>query len=156
MRRKNSFGRLPGIILDFPGEAFSGPGRAVTQPQDLRFWGAKKKLLGGSRGSFWVSPGVHCWDLGTLHHNRRISHFGAQKHFWEAPGDHFGLPGTWARCIKTWHYFGFLGVHYQRHPCSLSPKIQKIDVSEQGGFVKIIPRRHFWHLHQKTEGFQRP
>ena len=126
------------------------PKSALSKPRDLiehmhaPFCGAKT-LLGGSRGSFWVSPGVHCWDLGTLHHNRRISHFGAQKHFWEAPGDHFGLPGTWARCIKTWHYFGFLGVHYQRHPCSLSPKIQKIDVSEQGGFIKIIPRRHFWH-----------
>ena len=35
-----------------------------------------------------------------------MSHFAAQKQFWEAPGDHFGLPGrsifgTWARCNTT-------------------------------------------------------
>ena len=39
----------------------------------------------------------------------------------------------------------FLGVHRQNHPCSLSPQIKKIEVSEQGGFIKIILRRHFWH-----------
>ena len=123
LRRKNTFGRLSGIILGFPRGALLGPGHAASQPQDLPFWGAKA-LLGGCRGSFWASRS--------------------------------GIFGNWARCIKTWTYFDFLGVHHQRHPCSLSSKIQKIDVSEQGGFIKIIPRRHFWHLHQKTEGFQRP
>ena len=75
--RKNIFGRLPGIILDFPGEAFSGPGRAVTQPQDLRFWGAKK--------NFWEALGDHFGLPGGAFSGpgRAVSKPGIILAFWE-------------------------------------------------------------------------
>ena len=110
---QKQFWEAPGDHFGLPGRSIFGTWARCNTTAGSPILGRKKKLLGGSRGSFWASRGC--------------------------------IFGTWARCIKTWHYLGFLGVHHQRHPCSLSPKIQKIDVSEQGGFNKIIPGRHFWH-----------